>query len=135
MSGLLTTKTQQDVWQTLREINKAWGQGRLDELKQYFHKDMVIVAPGFLQRVDGRDDCIKTFEEFVGRATNIAFEETPLSVDVCGDTAIVVYEYKVRYGMNGDSHCDTGQDMFVFAREGQRWLAIWRTMFPTPPTS
>jgi hypothetical protein len=135
MSGLLATKSQQEVWQTLREVNKAWSQGRLDELRKYFHKDMVIVAPGFQQRVNGRDDCIKTFEEFVGRVTNIAQEEAPLSIDVCGDTAIVVYEYEVRYNMDGESHSDTGQDMFIFTREGHEWMAIWRTMFPAPPTS
>ncbi len=135
MSGLLATQAQQDMWKTLQEINMAWAQGRLDDLRQYFHKDMVIVAPGFQQRVNGQDACIKTFEEFVNQASNIAYEETPLAVDVCGDTAVVAYEYEVRYDMKGESHRETGQDIFIFAREGQHWLAIWRTMFPAPPAS
>lgn len=38
-------KIKEEVWQTIQTLNQAWTvKGNVDELKNYFHKDMVAIS-------------------------------------------------------------------------------------------
>lgn len=126
------TEDQKDVWRAMERITGAWVENRLDSLRALFHERMVIVAPG-LGRAEGRDASIQTFEEFLGQATVQDFQMEPAGVDVFGDTAIVLYNFDIRYEMKGEEHHDRGQDLFVFTKKDDEWLAVWRTMTTAPP--
>lgn len=117
-----------EIQRLIGQINRAWVENRVDELVQYFHEGMVIVAPQFGGRLEGREACIESYREFTGRATVEEVQEKDLSIDVRGCTAVATYRYAVSYTLNGARHRDSGWDVFVFTREGERWLAVWRTM-------
>jgi len=117
-----------EIKDVIEKINAAWAKNRVDELEQYFHEDMVIVAPEFGGRLEGRDACIGSYREFTGRATVDDLRLDEVSIDVCGPTAVATYRFAVTYTMNEARHRNIGWDIFVFTRENDCWLATWRTM-------
>ncbi len=113
----------------IKSINQAWLQDRVEELQQFFHPDVVMVKPGLSDRVEGRDACIKTYEDFIAHATIREYRESEATVDLFGDTAVAIYQFHMLYEMTGETFRESGRDLFVFARTGNTWLAVWRTMF------
>ena len=129
--------TQSDDRATLRnlvrDINLAWRSGHADDLNRYFHDDMVIVAPGFAQRVEGRAACVASYAEFVSQAKIREYRESEPAIDLWGNTAVTSFSWDIEYEMKGTVSRATGRDIFVFAREGGNWRAVWRTMLVDPP--
>ena len=113
-------------------INKAWTDGRPEALAEYFHDRMVIVAPGFRQRVDGRDACVQSYADFVARATIKGYSEEEATVDLWGDTALATYRFALAWEMDDQPYYEAGRDLFVLQREHGRWQAVWRTILPAP---
>lgn len=116
----------------IRRINNAWLNRRMDELRDCLHAAMVGVAPGFQARIEGREACLKSYDDFMGAAVVDEFRESEPTIDVCGDTAVATFGWEMAWTMNGRSHRESGHDLFVFAREDGRWWAVWRTMLPAP---
>jgi hypothetical protein len=56
------------------------------------------------------------------------YRESNHHVDVVGDTAVVSFDYQMVYARSGERYRATDRDLWVFARHGGEWLAVWRTM-------
>jgi hypothetical protein len=116
----------------IRRINNAWLTRHTDELAECLHPAMVIAAPGLQGRVEGREACIKSYDDFMGAAVVDEYRESEPTVDVCGDTAVATFGWEMAWTMNGRSHREKGHDLFVLARQDGRWWAVWRTMLAAP---
>lgn len=110
----------------ITEINQAWLEGRFGDLQPWFHPEMVIVAPGFAQRLEGAAACADSYREFMQAAVVHGFEAGPADVDVWGDVAVASYAWDIDYEMAGRRLSERGRDLFVFVRDGGRWRAVWR---------
>lgn len=128
---IFETPAQGEVWQAVREINRAWSEGRADDLTEFFREDMVMAPLGLDMRLVGREACIDSYRDFCSKATVHELLETAPAVDVFGDTAVAAYSWQVSYELNGESFEDTGQEVFVFLREEGKWWAVWRTIVPS----
>ncbi len=117
-----------EIRQLLRRINQAWVKGHPEDLEKCFHANMVMFQPDLQSRLEGRQNCVRSYEDFCGQAVIHDFREFEPAIDVCGNTAIATYRWEIRYEMNGESFNETGRDLFVFVREDGRWQAIWRAM-------
>jgi ketosteroid isomerase-like protein len=109
-------------------LNAAWREGRFDDLRNFFHPDAVIAAPGFATRVTGRDAVIASYREFVAAATIEALDVAEPAIDVWGDTAVATVSFSIVYSMNGKRYDEHGHDVLVFQRAGGEWLIVWRTL-------
>jgi hypothetical protein len=112
----------------MRQINQAWLDGRVEDLAQCVHPDIVMVVPGFSGRCQGRDVFLAGFQDFCQNATTHEFREDDLQVDVAADTAVVSFRYEMIYERSGERYRATGRDLWVFQLTGGEWLAVWRTM-------
>lgn len=117
-----------EVREVLGRINRAWLERRPDDLEQLLHPDMVAVFPGFAGRMQGRAGIVSGFVEFCENATVHAFEEKDPVVDVIDSTAVASYLFDMIYEREGKRFHSTGRDVWIFAREDAKWLAVWRTM-------
>jgi len=117
------------VVESMNRINQAWLAGRIDDMEPMIHPDVIMVIPGFVGRVQGRDQFLKGFREFYQSATIHEFSETDTAVDVMGDTAVIIFLFAMIYERSGGRYRATGRDFWVFHREGAEWVAVWRTMF------
>jgi len=125
-------RVQNEVWQILKEINDCWVQGRPEDLEGHLHPDVVFVAPGFEQRLEGRAACVDSFREFCSTAIVHDYRTATPAVDLLGETAIATYGFEIEYGLGSESFSEAGRDIWVFVRDQDRWLAIWRTIVPAP---
>jgi hypothetical protein len=115
----------------VQQINSAWRNGRPEELHQYFHEDMVIVGPDLRELGKGRGPCVKSYQDFIAATTVHDYKESEPVIDVCGRTAVATYNWEIAYELNGQVLRETGQDLFVFGLENDRWQAVWRALLPS----
>lgn len=115
----------------LRKINDAWVKGRPEDLAEYFHESMVIVAPRFQGIEKGREACIRSYKEFISQATVHEYNESDITVELWGAIGVATYRFLIIYEMGGASYDESGWDVFVFGRENGKWQAVWRTLIPS----
>ncbi len=124
----------QEVWQTLRALNDAWTKGNPEELKNFFHKDMVAITATDRHRLEGREACFKSWNDF-SRAAHIRhWEEQEPKIMVFGNTAVVTYYFDMSFDMGGQTVNLGGRDMFVFVKEDGKWWAVADQFSPYPAT-
>lgn len=117
----------------ITKMNRAWLKGNLEELREYFHDDIVIKGPRFESvGTGGKEECIKSYEDFSRAARIRDFKESDIQVDVFGSTAVATFAWEIDYEMTGQSYHESGHDVFVFTRDKGKWRAIWRAVLPAP---
>ncbi len=125
---MVTQSERESVAAVMERINRAWLDRRPADLPALFHPDLTMALPGFVGRVQGRQALVAGFEDFCTQATVEDYRENNHQVDVVGDTAVVSFDYQMVYERSGQRNRATGRDLWVFAWDGGRWLAVWRTM-------
>jgi hypothetical protein len=100
-----------------------------------FHDSFVMVLPGFVGRVSGKDAAIAGFEEFCQNAKVHAFQEGEHQIDLIGQTAIASVTFEMTYELKGQKYQSTGRDVWVFENSKGAWVAVWRTMLDTTDTA
>ena len=120
--------TRREVADAMRQINRAWLDGRVQDLAPMLHPEVVMVFPGFTGRGEGRDDLLAGFEDFCRNATVHEFRESDHQIDVAGGTAVVTFRYEMVYERSAKRYHSTGRDLWVLQKQGAGWLATWRTM-------
>lgn len=123
-----TPNAHKDVAQVLKQLNQAWIEGRFDRLTELVHPDVVLVTPGFEERIHGREAYVSGHRDFAENATVHDFSESAADVDVIGDVAVVNYRYEMDYDRSGQRYASTGRDLYVLHNTGGRWLVVWRTI-------
>jgi hypothetical protein len=121
-----------DVRCVLERINDSWRSGQLDHLGDCFHPDIVIVGPGYQELARGREACVTSYRAFLQSSVVRAYRESGLAVREWGGVAVATYAWEMDYEQGGRLHRETGTDLFVFERQGERWLAVWRFVTFSP---
>jgi hypothetical protein len=118
----------ESVTAVLHRINQSWLAGRPEDLAPLIHPNIVMAFPGFGGRAEGRNTFVAGFADFCQHAKVHEYQEAGHQVDVVGDTAVATFTYAMVYERSGERYRVTGRDLWVFARQGGDWLAVWRTM-------
>ena len=121
----------EEIHQLLKKITSLWTGGHPEKLKEYFHEKMMIVSPDFQVMGDGREACIKSYEDFMSQAILHDYRESDPEIYMWGNTAIASYKYEIAWEMDGKSYRESDRDLFVFSNELGKWLAVWRTLIPS----
>jgi len=119
------------VIEAVRRINQAWLSEQPRDAIDLFDPAVVFVAPDFLQRKEGREACLDSYQQFVVAAKVGWFHESDWQVDVTGDVAVATYAWEITYEMDGALNSERGHDLFVFRRDPAGWLATWRMVRPS----
>lgn len=117
-----------EVHSTLASINAAWREGHASSMRESLHPDIILALPGFKQSIRGRELLIGSFEEFSKNAKVIKYEESEEHIDVIEDTAMVTFHFNMLYERPAYRELSQGRDMWVFHRQQDRWIAVWRAM-------
>ena len=113
-----------EVWRTVQAMNRAWTSGRVDELKEFFHRDIVAVTPTDRVRLEGREACIASWRRFVETTTIHSWKERDPRVKLFGAAAVVSYYYEVTCEIRGEQMTLAGRDLLFMVKEAGRWLAV-----------
>jgi Domain of unknown function (DUF4440) len=128
MNLSLGTPDQPEIWRILHNINQAWVSSPPEQIANLVHPKVVYVAPNFQKRMQGREACVASYQDFCNRAKIHSFSKSQPVIDVRGDAVVATYQLEIRYEMNQQGFHDTGRDLFVLAREDGEWKAVWRTI-------
>jgi ketosteroid isomerase-like protein len=109
-------------------INDAWQAGRYDDLRDYFHPDVVAAQPGFAQRTVGREPLIDGYRDFMHNAVIHSFSTGETHVDHAGDSAVTTTSWSMDYEFGGQRYDERGWDLLVFGRREGKWQVVWRTV-------
>ena len=113
------------VW---RRINDAWTDGAPEQMAEDLDEAVVMVQPGFADRIEGRDAAIGSFRDFVESSTLHEYAESGLRVHVSGATAVVTCGWEIDWSSADRRQRERGHDVYVFGRERGRWRAVWRVI-------
>ena len=124
----------QEIWNTLLALNDCWttADGNPEDLKNYFHKNMVAITPTGQKRLEGRDACVAGWVGFAKASTIHRWEELEPRIDVFGNAAVVTYYFDMSFTMGGQRIDLGGRDMFFFIKESGRWWAVADQFSPNP---
>jgi uncharacterized protein (TIGR02246 family) len=126
---------EQEVWQTVQAMNKAWAEdGDAEKLNDYFHKDMVAITPTDRNRLEGREACVAGWKAFV-QATKIHYWKVlDPKVELFGENkfAIVTYYFDMSFDMGGQTITIGGRDMFALVNENGKWWIVADQFSPYP---
>ena len=125
-------KIKKEVWKSVRDLNFTWTKGNPDDLKNYFHPDMVAITPTDRKRREGREACIRDWTEFSKVAKIHSWQEIDPKIQIFGNTAIVTYYFEISFERGGKKIDFAGRDMYVLVMEGNRWLAVADHFSPNP---
>ncbi len=124
MTEKFEDKTEEEVWQTLRALNDAWTKGNPADLVNYFHEHMVAITGTDRERIVGREACVNGWSAFANAAEIHSWKEINPKIQIYGNTAVVTYYFDMSFNMGGQEIEMGGRDMFVFVKEGGKWLAV-----------
>ena len=117
----------EEIWRTIQALNRTWTlDNNPDELKNYFHKDMVAITPTDQNRIEGGDKCIASWKKFSQNAKIHYFMEFDPKIQLFGDDrfTIVTYYYDMSFDMAGQTIKTKGRDMFALINENDRWWVV-----------
>jgi len=118
----------EDVAAAMRQINQVWLDGKVQDLEPLVHSEIVMVLPDFAGRIQGREEFLTGFRDFCQNATVHEFREHDQQVDVAGNTAVSTLRYDMVYERSGQRYRATGRDLWVFMKQDEAWIAVWRAM-------
>ena len=124
MSVNFDDPAKQEVWNALRALNDAWTKGNPNDLKNYFHKDMVAITATDRERLEGKEACFTSWINFTKAAKIHHWNELEPRIQIYGNTAVVTYYFDMSFDMGGQTVKLGGRDMFVFVKEGGKWLVV-----------
>ena len=120
--------TTDDVRRTLDALNAAWLERRFTDLGAYFDEHVVMRGPTLVELVRGREALVKSYADFMTRSEITEYTESGHAVDQWGDTAVARFDWSMAWTQAGKTDRGSGQDLFVFQRQGDRWVAVERVM-------
>ena len=118
----------QDVRQALDHLNQAWRDKRFDLLEQCFDDDVVMKGPGFKELCRGKSRLVQSYAEFMQQSDITEYSESNHFVHEWGNTAVAGFDWSMTWTQSGKTDQGSGQDLFVFERRGDRWIAVLRVM-------
>lgn len=113
-----------EVLEFIARLNACWTEGDPEELREFFHQDMVAVTPVEREPRVGREACVAGWAGFARNAKIRSWVERGHRVRIFGDAAVVTYFYELRCRMGGAELTLDGRDLFFLVRENGRWWAV-----------
>jgi uncharacterized protein (TIGR02246 family) len=117
------------VQSIIDKINAAWQHKAFDGLEDCFHKDAVIVGPGYAEFARGREKCAESYWEFATNAQVLSYSESAHVVQLRDTTAIYTFKWEMLYQRKDYQKRESGTDQLVFGLAAGRWQIVWRYVY------
>jgi len=122
---------QQKIKELLKKANQTWSSGHPHDLKHYFHDNMLILSPDLKILGSGKENCIKSYIDFLNHVTVTDFKENDPDVFVFDNTTIAFYRYSISWKTGDKSFNENGKEMYVLSKKENKWLIVLKKLIPT----
>jgi hypothetical protein len=121
-------ETELAVKAVLASIRRAWREGPLRDMEPFLDPDVVFVFPGFGCRVTGREELLKSYEQFAAEAQVKSYREDTVTVDGGDRAALAEVAFEMVYAREGQDWRASGHELWALERRPTGWVAFYRTM-------
>jgi predicted ester cyclase/predicted enzyme related to lactoylglutathione lyase len=125
-------QAESEVWEAVRELNRTWTGGNVEDLARHLHPEVVAVTPADPDPLHGREAVMAAWRRFSDATTIRGWRELDPRVRVFGDAAVVSYRYELDGRIGERDVTLSGRDLFFMVREGGRWVAAGDQFSPYP---
>ncbi len=116
-----------DLTAFVRAMDCCWLERRFDDLPDFLASDVVFVAPGGTQRIEGLPAAIDSYRAFMSASDVQRFEPSDFKITERGDAAVAEYDWDMAWTSDGNAFAETGREILVLARRDRQWRVVWRT--------
>jgi hypothetical protein len=120
--------SENEILSIIKNINKAWLQGNIEDLRKYFHQEIIMISPDFRNRMSGIETILESYKDFFSRSIIHSFAESDFHIHIFDNTAAADYYYHIVYEINGKKYGGTGREIWTLSKIKNKWLAVWRFM-------
>jgi ketosteroid isomerase-like protein len=117
---------EQEVWAVITAFNRAFAANDPDAYFAFIADDIVVITPANPYRIEGIEPDREEFEIGLREGYNrvVYFQELQPRVDMFGDTAIVTYYSRGRYGPEGSAKTAFTKETDVLVRRNGDWRIV-----------
>jgi ketosteroid isomerase-like protein len=117
---------EQDIWQTIEAFNRAFAANNPEQYFTFIDADIVVLTPGNPYRVEGIVDDRAEFEFGIkeGYSRVSYFQEMQPHIRVYGETAVVTYFTRGRYGTGEKARTAFYKETNVLIRRATGWKIV-----------
>lgn len=120
----------EDLTAWLVRYDSAWINARWQALSALLDADVVMVAPGFGQTLEGKEAVLRSFQHFAHHATVRNYKRSRLQCWGWGDTAVATFEWSMTWQAGDAEQVQTGREVLTLVSRDGDWRLAWRTMLP-----
>jgi len=120
--------TENAVQRVLERIQRAWREGRPEEMAPLVSPDVTFVFPGFGMRLTGRDRLVESYREFLAGSLLRSYREERRTIEGGSTAALAEIVFEMVYARGGSEWRAHGVELWALERRAEGWVAYWRTM-------
>ncbi|MDH4065769.1 MAG: nuclear transport factor 2 family protein [Acidobacteriota bacterium] len=113
-----------EIKATMVAMWDAIEKGDVDRYATYVHPDFTSFGENDVYITEGKDAEIRSYRDYLRRATGVHTDMHQPVVTVRGDTAWVTYYWTDAGTIEGTRFTSRGKSTRIFVRENGRWLCI-----------
>lgn len=113
-----------EVKATLIAMWDAIEKGDVDRYASYVHPDFTSFGENDVYLAAGKEAEVRSYRDYLRRATGVHTEMHQPAVTVRGDTAWITYYWTDAGIIEGKRFTSRGKSTRIFVREAGRWLCI-----------
>jgi len=122
----MLTPVEQDIWNTIEAFNRAFAANDADTYFTYIDPDITVITPSNPYRVEGLADDREEFEIGIreGYTRITYFQELQPHIRVMGDSAVVSYFSRGRYGIGDRAQVAYLKETDVLIKGADGWKIV-----------
>jgi ketosteroid isomerase-like protein len=114
----------------IESMDRCWLERRHGDLASYLADDVVFVAPGGKQRVEGLAQAVESYRAFMESSQVQRYQPANHTLVRRGDSAVVEYDWHMTWESGGEAFDAKGREVLVLAHQENGWRVIWRMQLP-----
>ena len=115
----------------IESVNRAWLEGRYDDLVPFVHESAVMAPPGGAA-IQGREAFVRSYADFGRAATIHAFEPDTPRIEIWAATAVAECPFAIDYEIPAGRYRERGMELLVLTRTAAGWQICWRLLSSAP---
>lgn len=113
-------------------LTQAWRTENWKELADFFHQEVVFLAPTASPLCVGPEACLASYQEFSAQAIIHDYIEAAPHVQMVETTALTTTPFTISYEYEQAMNREQGTEVLAWIRHEERWLVIWRMVLSSP---
>ncbi|NOZ60333.1 MAG: hypothetical protein GXO74_01490 [Calditrichaeota bacterium] len=116
-----------NIEQFIRDLNKAWLDGRYDDLYDYYDNAVVMLPPGSSTPIVGIEPMVESYRKFGSSCTIHKFAIAEITLYSWKKVAMCHLKFEIDYEIKSGRFREEGLEIYAIDTSGAKPKVVWRT--------